>query len=901
MARHDATPARAAGCGAGYHRSAMPTPDDDAVSDAERRRLAEADSGAQAWRRWGPYLSERCWGNVREDYSADGTAWDSFPHDHARSRAYRWGEDGLGGISDDRQILCLALAFWNGRDPILKERVFGLAGPEGNHGEDAKEYWWYLDSTPTHSWMRWRYVYPQNVFPYDALVSVNHARGRDDPEYELLDTDVLDAGYWDVIADYAKASPEDICIRVSVHNSGPVRDTLHLLPTLWFRNRWSWNPTARKPLIRTEPARMTAADATLGEWTLVTAPAPQDAYACDNETNARRLWDCPGPLYPKDGINDRVVHDVPSVRPDGTGTKAAFHHVLTLDPGATAEIRLRLGRGDGDLGAGFDAVMHARLSEADAFHASLQPPTASDDEKSMLRQAHAGMLWGKQFYHYDVARWLDGDAGQPPPPPQREDGRNSHWRHFNARDVLSMPDTWEYPWFAAWDLGFHCVVLARVDPAFAKQQLITLCREWYMHPNGQLPAYEWAFDDVNPPVHAWAALRVFEIAGDDDYHFLERIFHKLLINFTWWVNRKDPDGSNVFEGGFLGLDNVGPFDRSRLPVMSAHLDQADGTAWMAMYCLNMLELALVLAAHDDTYEDVATKFFEHFVRIAEAINGSGMWDEQDGYYYDVLHEDSGNTLPVHGRSIVGLIPLCATTTLGHDTMQRLPQFTARLQWFLAENPATADAVSVSQMGMRESRLLAIVDPDRLRRLLSRMLDENELLSPHGLRSLSHFHRDNPLEMRVDGQTLRLDYEPGESTSGLFGGNSNWRGPVWFPVNFLLVESLRRYHAFLGDAFTVEHPSGSGVQRTLAQVADDISDRLIGLFRRGAGGCRPVFSGYQRFQQDPAFRDCLLFHEYFHGDTGMGLGASHQTGWTGLVAELLLRRGSVPSQPPPPPQ
>jgi hypothetical protein len=865
------------------------------MTDPERARLAEADSGAQNWRRWGPYLGERAWGTVREDYSPDGTAWDHFPHDHARSRAYRWSEDGLGGISDEHQILCLALAFWNGRDPILKERIFGLGGPEGNHGEDAKEYWWYLDSTPTHSWMRWRYVYPQNVFPYDALVDVNRSRTRAEPEYELLDTDVLDAGYWDVIADYAKASPDDICIRVSVHNSGTVRDTLHVLPTLWFRNRWSFNPDIRRPLITTEPARMVAEDpGGFGAWTLVTEPAPSAVHACDNETNARRLWNAPGPLYPKDGINDHVVYGAPTVCPDGTGTKAAFHHVLTLDPGATAEIRLRLSPTGGagrDLGAGFDATMQARLTEADAFHAALQP-RASDDEKAMLRQAHAGMLWCKQLYHYDVPRWLDGDPTQPPPPPQRRTGRNSRWRHFNARDVLSMPDAWEYPWFAAWDLAFHCVVLARLDAEFAKQQLITLCREWYMHPNGQLPAYEWAFDDVNPPVHAWAALRVFEVAGDNDYHFLERIFHKLLINFTWWVNRKDPDGSNVFEGGFLGLDNVGPFDRSRLPVMSAHLDQADGTAWMAMYCLNMLELALVLAEHDATYEDVATKFFEHFVRIAEAINGSGMWDEQDGYYYDVLHQADGSTQPVRGRSIVGLISLCATTTLGQDTMNRLPGFADRLRWFLANNPETADAVSVSRTGTRESRLLAIVDQDRLRRLLSRMLDENELLSPHGLRSLSRFHQDNPLELRVDGQTLRLDYEPAESTSGLFGGNSNWRGPVWFPVNFLLVEALRRYHAFLGDAFTVEHPTGSGVQRTLAQVADDISDRLIGIFRRGADGRRPVFGGYERFQQDPAFRDCLLFHEYFHGDTGMGLGASHQTGWTGLVAELLLRRGSI---------
>jgi hypothetical protein len=827
---------------------------------------------------------------VREDYSASGTAWDSFPHDHARSRAYRWNEDGLGGICDDHQLLCFAFAFWNGRDPIVKERIFGLSGPEGNHGEDAKEYWWYLDSTPTHSWMRWRYVYPQNDYPYASLVGVNRARGRSEPEYELLDTDVLDAGYWDVVADYAKASPEDMCIRLMVHNSGTVRDTLHVLPTLWFRNIWSWDPTVQRPLMRTAATSIAAHQATLGDRVLTCSPPPAEVLACDNETNALRLWNCAGPLYPKDGINDHVVYGTPSVRPEGTGTKAAFHYVLTLDPGQTAEIRLRLAETPGELGPSFDAVMAARLAEADAFSASLQPAGASGDEKRMLRQAHAGMLWCKQFYHYNVARWLDGDPGQPTPPPQRRDGRNSRWRHVDNREVLSMPDSWEYPWYAAWDLGFHCVVLARLDPGFAKEQLITLCREWYMHPNGQLPAYEWAFDDVNPPVHAWAALRVFEIAGDDDYHFLERIFHKLLINFTWWVNRKDPDGSDVFEGGFLGLDNIGPFDRSRLPP-TARLDQADATAWMAMYCLNMLELALVLAYHDDTYEDVATKFFEHFLRIASAIEQRGLWDAQDGFYYDVLHQGDTAT-PVRARSIVGLIPLCATTTLGHDTMERLPNFANRLRWFIAHHPESADAVSMTTMGPRESRLLAIVDPQRLRILLSHMLDEEEFLSPHGLRALSRYHRDHPLDMQIDGQTLRLDYEPAESTSGLFGGNSNWRGPVWFPVNFLLVEALRRYHAFLGDAFTVEYPARSGQMCTLAKVADEISDRLVGIFRRGPDGRRPVFGAYERFQQDPAFRDCLLFHEYFHGDTGMGLGASHQTGWTGLVAELLLRRGTV---------
>ncbi|HEV7679442.1 MAG TPA: glucosidase [Candidatus Dormibacteraeota bacterium] len=847
------------------------------------------------WRRWGPYLSERAWGTVREDYSPGGTAWEYFPHDHARSRAYRWNEDGLAGICDEDQILCLALAFWNGVDPILKERIFGLTGNQGNHGEDAKEYWWYLDSTPTHSWMRWRYVYPQQPFPYSALVAVNASRTRADPEYELLDTGVLDAGYWDVEAQFAKASPEEMLVRVLVRNSGPQTATLHLLPTLWFRNRWAFEPGVARPVIAAEQdGSMTARDGVLGTRTLRTWP-PAPVLACDNETNTARLWDVAGPPYPKDGINDHVVHGLPTVSPDRTGTKAAFHHVLTVEPGATAEIRLRLaetpGAPDALDTAAFDAVMAARRAEADAYHASLAPAGAGDDERTVLRQAHAGMLWSKQYYHLNVARWLDGDPGQPPPPPQRRSGRNARWRHLDNREVISMPDTWEYPWYASWDLAFHCVVLARVDAEFAKQQLILLCREWYMSPAGQLPAYEWSFDDVNPPLHAWAALHVFHTAGDEDYHFLERVFHKLLINFTWWVNRKDPDGTDIFAGGFLGLDNIGPFDRSAMLPPGAHLDQADATAWMAFYCLCMLELALVLARHDDTYEDVATKFFEHFVHIAGAINSRGLWDDEDGFYYDVLHQPDGTTVPIPARSLVGLIALCATTTLGHDTMQRLPAFAERLRWYIEHNADAMQAVSLDVDESRESRLLAIVGPERLRRMLAAMLDEDEFLSPHGLRALSRYHRDHPLDIQVDGATQRLDYEPGESTSGVFGGNSNWRGPVWFPTNFLLVEALRRYHAYLGDTFTVEHPSRSGQQRTLAEVADDLTDRLVSIFLRDAGGRRPLFGDDERFQQDPAFRDSLLFHEYFHGDTGAGLGASHQTGWTGLVAELLMRRTS----------
>ncbi len=869
------------------------------MPDPERERLAAADAGLAPWRRWGPYLSERSWGTVREDYSAGGTAWDYFSHDHARSRAYRWGEDGLAGISDERQVLCFALAFWNGRDPILKERIFGMAGNQGNHGEDAKEYWWYLDNTPTHSWMRWRYLYPQQAYPYDQLVAENARRTRLDPEYELVDTGVLDRGYWDVVADYAKASPEDICIRVRVTNRGPDPDTLHVLPTLWFRNRWSFDLDRRRPLLHRDATSgaIVAEHHTLGTRVLVSS-GDAEVLACDNESNARRLWGAAGPRYPKDGINDHLVNGAATVSPDASGTKAAFHHVLRVAPGATTEIRLRLAETPQPLDdAGFGAVMAARSDEADAFYAALMPESMSDDEKLVTRQAFAGMLWSKQLYDFAVARWLDGDPGQPGPPLSRVGGRNAHWRHLDNFDVISMPDKWEYPWYAAWDLAFHCIALAHVDPGFAKEQLILLCREWYMHPNGQLPAYEWSFDDVNPPVHAMAALRVFEIAGDGDYHFLERVFHKLLINFTWWVNRKDSEGNNLFQGGFLGLDNIGPFDRSALPP-GTHVDQADGTAWMAAYCLDMLQVALVLAEHDATYEDVATKFFEHFIYIADAMNLRGLCDDEDALYHDVLHDDAGGSVPIRARSIVGLLPLCATATLGDATLQRLPGFAARLRWFVDHHPDAAQAVSVDVMGEKESRLLAIVSPERLRRMAGLMLDESEFLSPYGLRALSRYHRDHPLELVLDGQLERLDYEPGESSSGLFGGNSNWRGPVWMPVNYVLIQALRRYHPYVGELFTVECPTGSGQQRTLNQVADEISDRLIALFLRDASGRRPAYGGTTLFQTDPVFAEAVHFHEYFHGDTGAGLGASHQTGWTGLVADLLLQRAAARQDRPP---
>ena len=851
---------------------------------AERQRLNEVPTGRAPWRRWGPYLSERAWGTVREDYSATGEAWEYSPHDQARSRAYRWNEDGLAGICDDRQELCFALAFWNGRDPILKERIFGLTGTQGNHGEDAKEYWWYLDSTPTHSWMRWRYMYAQAEFPYTWLVEENRSRGKNEREFELADTGIFDDGwYWEITADYAKASPDDVLIRIRVRNNGPETATIDVLPTLWYRNTWSWGLDGSKPELRLENGSIVGTSTLSGEGS-------PEALFCENETNAERLFGVPGSTpYPKDGINDHVVHGAASVNPDQTGTKAAFRYRLEVGAGETAVIRLRL-RDEAGVGSDFDDVLAAREAEADEFYAELTPAGASDDEALVLRQALAGMLWAKQFYHLDVQRWLDGDPAGPPPPESRKNGRNYEWTHLNNADVISMPDKWEYPWYAAWDLAFHCVSLAHVDPEFAKSQLILLCREWYMHPNGQLPAYEWAFGDVNPPVHAWAALRVYEIAGDEDFDFLERIFHKLLLNFTWWVNRKYSEGNNLFEGGFLGLDNIGPFDRSALPV-SGRLEQSDGTAWMAMYCQNLLELALLLTEHDQTYEDLATKFYEHFALIASALNEKGLWNEEDGFYYDVLHLGNGVAVPLRARSMVGLLPLAAVTTLGPATMARLPEFMRRIEWFTANRPEGRAVVHHMESEDHAGwRMLAIVDEDRLRRVLSPMLDPSEFLSDHGLRALSRYHADHPLQISVDGVMATLDYEPGESTSGLFGGNSNWRGPIWFPVNYLLVEVLRVYHRYLGDAFQVEFPTGSGRTLNLAQIADELAGRLTSIFLRGEDGRRPVFGGYRLLQEDPSFRDLIPFHEYFHADTGQGLGASHQTGWTGLVADLIIRRG-----------
>jgi hypothetical protein len=859
---------------------------------AEAQRLAAADAGVADWRAWGPYLAERAWGTVREDYSADGDAWDYFPHDHARSRTYRWNEDGMAGVCDGEQTWCLALALWNGEDPFLKERMFGLTGPQGNHGEDAKEYWWYLDSTPTHSWMSWRYHYPQRAFPYDDLVATNAARTRDDPEYELIDTGVFDDNrFWVVEVDYAKADTRDLLMRVRVTNAGPEPATLHVLPTLWFRNVWAWGLPGKDevPVIRAADGCLVAEHA--GTTLTLTHEPTATPLFCDNETNDQRLWQSPGrSSYPKDGINDHVVNGAATVNPEQRGTKAAVHHVLTVAAGDTAEIRVRLAQqpDGGELGSGFDKVVATRHAEADAFHAQLAPVDASEDVARVLRQAFAGMLWGKQFYHYDVARWLDGDPIGPTPPRQRLDGRNAGWRQLNNHDVVTMPDKWEYPWYAAWDLAFHTVALAHVDASFAKEQLLLMTREWYMHPNGQLPAYEWRFGDVNPPVHAWAALRVFHVDGSSDFEFLERAFHKLLLNFTWWVNRKDTDGNNVFEGGFLGLDNIGPIDRSAGLPDGSRLEQSDGTAWMAMFCLNMWEIALVLAVHDDAYEDMATKFFEHFALIASAAQR--LWDEQDGFFYDALLASDGQRTELRVRSVVGLLPLAATTTLGTQTIDRMPYFSGHMRWFVVNKPELCTVVSAEHdRDGGHGRLLSVANEDKLRRLLHCMLDEAELLSPHGLRSMSRIHLDHPFTLEVGDLHASVDYEPGESRTPLFGGNSNWRGPVWFPINYLLIEALHRFAHFYGDDLTVEHPVGSGVQHTLTEVADDLADRLIGLFLRDAAGRRPVFGDTERFQHDPLWCDLLPFPEYFHGDTGKGLGASHQTGWTGLVADLIINR------------
>ncbi len=878
---------------------------------AEGRRVAANDARREHWNRWGPYLSERAWGTVREDYSPNGAAWNYFPHDHARSRAFRWNEDGLGGISDRHQLLCFALALWNGRDPILKERPFGLNNEEGNHGEDVKEYWFYLDATPTHSYLKYLYKYPHAAYPYVHLLEENRRRTMDDPEYELLDTGIFDEGrYFDVFVEYAKASPEDVVIAITVFNRGPEAATLDLLPSVWFRNTWSWKPDRPRPSAaaaeRPAGRRVIELDEAYLGRRYLHVEAGAELLFTENETNASRLFGAPNPSpYVKDAFHRYVIdRDASAVNAALRGTKAAARFRLEVPAGGSVRRRLRLTEEpwekDDPFGDAFGETLALRKAEADEFYAAVIAERLTPEQKSVARQAFAGMIWSKQFYKYDVRRWLDGDPLQPKPPESRKKGRNSDWRHVFNADILSMPDTWEFPWYAAWDLAFHCVVFSLVDAQFAKDQLVLMLREWYMHPNGQIPAYEWNFADVNPPVHAWAALRVFQIerakTGNADYAFLERVFHKLLLNFDWWVNRKDALGNNIFQGGFLGLDNIGIFDRNmRLPEGWV-LSQADGTSWMAMYCLNLLGMALELASKDPVYEDVASKFWEHFVYIAYAVQrpdvpGDGLWDEQDGFFYDEIHHEDGRQVPIRVRSAVGLLPLTAVVTGDSALIDRFPSFKRRMQWFFQHRPdLTGSCASMTAHGKHERILMSVVRPEQLTRMLGYMLDESEFLSPYGIRSVSQYHRDHPYQLVARQQNFRLDYEPGESRTKLFGGNSNWRGPVWFPLNYLILESLKRYHMYFGDSFTVECPTGSGRRMTLHQVAHELATRLSNIFLPDATGRRPVFGGREIFRTDPHWKDLVLFHEYFHGDNGLGLGASHQTGWTGLVAKLLDELG-----------
>jgi hypothetical protein len=873
----------------------------------EELRLEESRSRTTHWKRWGPYLSERAWGTVREDYSEGGTAWEYLPHDHARSRAYRWNEDGIGGISDRHQKICFALALWNGRDPILKERLFGLTGNEGNHGEDVKECYYYLDSTPTHSYMKFLYKYPQAEFPYAWLVEENRRRGRGAPEFELTDTGVFNENrYFDVFIEYAKASTDDILIKITVANRGPEDAALHVLPTVWFRNTWSWSNHGAKPHLRkceTSQAVIELQEPQYGRRWIVFEDSPHLLFT-ENETNAPRLYDYQnGGRYFKDSFHDYVIHGlVGAINAANEGTKAAADYRFMVPAGSAATIRARLtdSQASAEFGEGFERIFADRKREADEFYQTVIPTNLSNDAASVMRQSFAGVLWSKQFYHYVVGDWLRGDPAQPAPSGSRHSGRNHEWKHLYNADVISMPDKWEYPWYAAWDLAFHCVPLALVDSEFAKEQLLLMLREWYMHPNGQLPAYEWAFGDVNPPVHAWAAWRVYKIEkkrrGVGDRKFLARVFQKLLLNFTWWVNRKDAEGRNVFQGGFLGLDNIGVFDRSAPLPTGGHLEQADGTGWMAMYCLNLLAIAMELASEDQCYEDVASKFWEHFLYIANAINhlgndGVGMWNEEDGFFYDVLHTPEGNHFPLKVRSMVGLIPLFAVETLEPDIVNRLPGFKQRMEWFIENRPdLTRNVACMRSPGQGERRLLSIVTPDQLRRVLRVMLDENEFLSPFGVRALSRIHQDQPYVLTAGMAQYRVGYEPGESSTGLFGGNSNWRGPIWFPVNYLLIESLQKFNHYLGGEFKVECPAGSGEYHSLWEVAGILSRRLTRPFLTNDNGQRPVHGGLSLYDRDPHWRDLVLFYEYFHGDNGRGVGASHQTGWTSLVAKLLQQSG-----------
>ncbi len=869
-------------------------------ANAEQRRLREQTDDIAAWRMWGPYLSERQWGTVREDYSADGNAWNYFPYEHARSRAYRWGEDGIAGCSDQAQHLCIGLALWNERDPTLKERLFGLSNAQGNHGEDVKELYYYLDATPTHSYLKMLYKYPQAEFPYARLRAENQARSREVPEFELIDTGVFDDDrYFDIVIEYAKADSEDLLMKITVHNRGVSNAPLHVLPQLWFRNTWSWGYDAVKPhATRLGAQQIEFQHAHLGKYYCHCDASPTLLF-CDNETNTQRLYGTQTPGYFKDAFHDYVVQgQTAAVNPAQRGTKVAAHYRVLIAGHGQAQFRLRLTKSkDAAPFDDFEATVQQRQTEADEFYAALQIKLPDDATKRIQRQALAGLIWNKQFYYFDIPQWLNGDPAQPKPPPERLYGRNSDWQHLNNADIISIPDKWEYPWYAAWDLAFHCVPLALIDPAFAKNQLILMLREWYMHPNGQIPAYEWSFGDANPPVHAWAAWEVYKLdkdanGGVGDRAFLERVLHKLLLNFTWWVNRKDPEDHNIFQGGFLGLDNIGVFDRSAPLPAGGAINQTDATSWMAMYCLNLMRIALELAVHHSVYEDIATKFFEHFLYIAKAMNnigdqGIGLWNEEDQFFYDVLRLPDGKAIPLKVRSMVGLIPLFAVQILEPDLLNRVPDFKRRLEWFLNYRPDLAGLVSHWNVpGVGERKLLSLLRGHRIKRLLQRLLDEGEFLSDYGVRSLSKAHASAPYTFQSGAHALRVAYLPGESDSGVFGGNSNWRGPIWLPMNYLIVNALHRYAEFYGDDYRVECPTGSGQQRSLREISDELARRLVTLFRTDAQGRIPSLGEHPKLNTDPHFRDHPLFYEYFHGDTGQGLGASHQTGWTALIAKLL---------------